>query len=253
MATAVLAALGALCAFYGLTVLATGSGTAFFAVWLALAAVLFGLAAATRLGLWGRLPKAALVGGGAVLGALLVLFVAVECLVATGFAQKGEPGLDYLVVLGAQVREDGPSTVLRYRLDAAYGYLAANEGTVCVVSGGQGPNEPWTEAQGMADYLVERGIDPARIVQEGASTSTVENLANSMGLMAAESGGAGLGDLRVGIVTNDFHVFRAVGIARHLGLEGACGIAAPSDPWYLPNNLLREFLGVAKDFLAGNL
>ena len=98
----------------------------------------------------------------------------------------------------------------------------------------------------MAAYLVERGIDPARIVEEDASTSTVENIANSMALMEGVEGG-------VGIVTNDFHVFRSVRIAQRLGLENACGIAAPSDAWFLPNNMLREFFGVVKDFLAGNL
>ncbi len=249
---AVFVALGVLSAGYGLIVLAAGSGTAFFAVWLALAAALLGLAAAARRGLWGRLPVPARRGIAAAVGAALVLFVAVEGAVATGFGQRGEPDLDYIVVLGAQVREDGPSTVLRHRLDAAYDYLVANGCTVCVVAGGQGPNEPWTEAQGMADYLVGRGIDPGRIVQEGASASTVENITNSMALMGTDARGGADGP-RVGIVTNNFHVFRGVRIARALGLDGACGIAAPCDPWYLPNNLLREFFGTVKDFMAGNL
>ena len=57
----------------------------------------------------------------------------------------------------------------------------------------------------------------------------------------------------VGVVTNNFHVFRSVRIAQELGISDVCGIAAPSNPWYLPNNLLREFLGVCKDFAAGNI
>lgn len=251
--TITLATLGILSFAYGLTILAVGSGTAFFAVWIVLAALFGGLALASHLGLWARVPSVARHGAGAALGILAVLFVCVECAIATGFAQKGEADLDYIIVLGAQVREDGPSVVLRHRLDAAFDYLVANAETICVVSGGQGPNEPWTEARGMADYLVARGIDPDRIVKEDASTSTVENISNSMRLMeqvrAGESGAAP----RVGIVTNNFHVYRGVLIARHLGLEDACGIAAPSDPWYLPNNMLREFFGVVKDFVVGNL
>lgn len=246
MGTALCALAGCACIVYGITVLATGSGTFFFAVWLVLGAALWGLAAGLRTGVFAAIPRPALRGCAGAIGAALVLFLAVECAIATGFAQKGSPDLAYIVVLGAQVREDGPSTVLAYRLDAAYDYLVENEGTLCVVSGGQGPNEPWPEAQGMAAYLVGRGIDPARIVEEDASTSTVENIANSMALMEGVEGG-------VGIVTNDFHVFRSVRIAQRLGLENACGIAAPSDAWFLPNNMLREFFGVVKGFLAGNL
>ena len=56
----------------------------------------------------------------------------------------------------------------------------------------------------MADYLIARGIDPDRIIKEDASTSTVENISNSMHLMEqvrADEGGAAP---RVGIVTNNF-------------------------------------------------
>lgn len=56
-------------------------------------------------------------------------------------------GLDYIIVLGAQVRKDGPSPVLKYRLDKAVEYLNENPDTVCIVSGGQGSNEPWSEAE----------------------------------------------------------------------------------------------------------
>ena len=58
---------------------------------------------------------------------------------------------------------------------------------------------------------------------------------------------------RVGIVTNNFHVFRSVAIARKQGLADVCGIAAPSTAFYLPNNLFREVFGITKDALWGNL
>ena len=252
MASVVLAVLGAACVAYGLAVLSVGSGTWFFAVWLALGAALLGLAACVHLGLVGRIPAGVRRGGLACLGAAgVALVAAVAAVVVGGFGAHGRPGLDYIVVLGAQVREDGPSGVLRHRLDAAYGYLAENGETLCVVSGGQGPNEPWTEAHGMKDYLVGRGIDPERIIEEGASASTVENLANSLRLIKAREAEGGAP--AIGIVTNDFHVLRATCIARGLGMEDVCGIAAPSDAWALPNNLLREALGLGKDLLAGNL
>ena len=243
--TVLFAFLGVLSALYGVMVFATGSGTLFFAVWFVIAAGFFALALGTWLDVWARVPVPARRAGLGCLAALLALFAVVEGAIFTQFDAKGEPGLDYIVVLGAQVREDGPSVVLAHRLDTAYDYLVQNENTRCIVSGGQGYNEPWPEAQGMAEYLTARGIDPERIVLEDRSTSTVENIANSMALMEPGSS--------VGVVTNNFHVFRSVRVAQELGLSDVCGLAAPSNPWYLPNNLLREFLGVCKDFAAGNI
>ena len=57
----------------------------------------------------------------------------------------------------------------------------------------------------------------------------------------------------MGIVTNNFHLFRGMRIARKAGIVNVCGIAADSNPLYLPNNMVRESLGLAKDFLAGNI
>jgi uncharacterized SAM-binding protein YcdF (DUF218 family) len=57
----------------------------------------------------------------------------------------------------------------------------------------------------------------------------------------------------VGILTNNFHVYRATHIATKQGLHNVCGIAAPYHPLYLPNNTLRECIGVIKDTLVGNM
>ena len=58
---------------------------------------------------------------------------------------------------------------------------------------------------------------------------------------------------RIGILSNNFHIFRAVRLARKQGMTQAVGIAAPSKKEYLPTNMLREFCGVLKDFLLGNM
>ncbi len=162
------------------------------------------------------------------------------------FSEEGKPALDYIIVLGAQVWEDGPSVVLKYRLDAANTYLEENPDTKCIVSGGQGYNEPFTEAEGMAKYLIEHGISAERILLEDQSTNTVENVRYSQRLMETTY-------KSVGIVTNNFHLYRAVEIAKKQGLQGVCGIAAKSTPLYLPNNLLRECIGVMKDWVMQNL
>ncbi|MDD6277033.1 MAG: YdcF family protein [Mycoplasma sp.] len=66
--------------------------------------------------------------------------------------------LDYIIVLGAQVKESGPSVILRYRLDRTVSYLKENDNTLVIVSGGQGANEKATEASVMKEYLVNNAM-----------------------------------------------------------------------------------------------
>lgn len=246
VAATVLCIVGIACLAYGFTIQMVGSGTWFFAVWYVIGAVLLALAWALHSGAWNALPLALRRVFQVLCAAVLVVVAGTQALVLGDFNDRGEPDLDYIIVLGAQVREGGPSLVLKYRLDAAYDYLQANPDTVCIVSGGQGANEPRPEADVMAEYLRARGIDGSRILVERESLNTYQNIRNSMQLFDARNA-------RVGIVTNNFHVYRGVHLARAQGIEHACGIAAPARPWYLPNNMLRESFGIVKDFAQGNL
>lgn len=99
-----------------------------------------------------------------------------EGCIISGFSKNTDKELDYIVVLGAQLKTTGPSRVLQYRLDTAYEYLTAHPDTKVIVSGGQGSNEPASEAQGMCDYLVKRGIEPDRIILEDKSVNTEQNI-----------------------------------------------------------------------------
>lgn len=239
-------ALGIACVVYGFCILAVGSGTMFFAVWFGIAALFFAVAAGIHFEWNERVPAAAKWAGAVALAAVVAVCAVETAFIAGSFNAVGKPGLDYIIVLGAQVKEEGPSIVLRYRLDAAADYLRENPETQCIVTGGQGANEPFTEAEGMRDYLVNIGIDESRIILEPRALNTQQNIAYSMTLMDSP-------DASVGVVTNNFHVFRGVSLAKKQGMTDVCGIAAPSNPLYLPNNILREYFGITKDFLAGNL
>lgn len=230
--------LAVLCVVYSGMVLATGSGTSFFLVWIGLAVLFFLFGYSIWKSFWKKVPR--LVKGIciAVVAAGFTAFFIVEGCIISQMHEKGEAELDYIIVLGAQVRESGPSAALKYRLDEAVEYLEDNPKTICIVSGGQGANEPYSEAEGMAQYLKEQGIDASRILLEDKSLNTEQNMEYSKALI---KDGAS-----VGIITNDFHLFRAKQIARKYGLDNICGIAAKSTPVYLPNNMLREFLAEIK-------
>lgn len=150
-----------------------------------------------------------------------------------------ETEADYIVVLGAGLRGDRPSLVLQYRINAAAEYLQENPDTTAIVSGGQGPDEWISEAEAMRLGLEAKGISGDRIILEDASTSTEENLTYSKKLMED--------DVSVVIVTNKFHVYRALHIAGECGYTDVSGLGADNVSWLNPTNYLRECLAVVKD------
>lgn len=228
---------------YGFSVMALGSGSGFFLFWIALGLLFFLMAGVMWSGFWKRLPKWFLRTFVACLSLGIALFIILEGCIISGFFERGKENLDYIIVLGAQVYEHGPSVVLRYRLDKAVEYLEDNPRTKCIVAGGEGYNEPFPEAEGMAEYLRIKGIDDSRIFLEKESSTTAENIRNSMQYLENDSS--------VGIITNNFHVFRAVQIGKKQGLQNACGISADSHVYFLLNNMTREFLALLKFYIMG--
>ena len=171
------------------------------------------------------------------LGCLFLLFLGSLMLRAIDRGEHGD--YDALIVLGAAVHGDRVTWVLSNRLDTAYDYAVAHPHTTLVVSGGQGDGESVTEASAMAGYLVRRGIDQSRILQEDKATSTAENFAFSKKIIDEQLGK----DATIGFVTTRFHVYRAGRVALKGGIP-ARGLGAP-DVWYLAiNNFLRECVGI---------
>ena len=155
---------------------------------------------------------------------------------------------DAVIVLGAAVHGDKVTWVLENRLNTAMDYLQSHPDAICVVSGGQGPGESVTEASAMKKYLVEHGMDAARIHLEEDAVNTLGNFAFSMEIIKDLLGD----DARVAFVTTNFHVYRAQQVARAMGYDIA-GIPAP-DVWYLTlNNFLRECVGICVYTLRGDI
>lgn len=147
----------------------------------------------------------------------------------------------YVIVLGAGVNGTTPSMSLRDRLNATYDYLIANPDTICIVSGGQGPGEEITEAACMYNDLTARGIDPARVWQEDQATDTRENIANSLALIEARTGTR---PTEAGIVSSEYHLYRAGEFAKEQGLTS---IGIPAETSWVSlriNYFLREIVAV---------
>lgn len=152
-----------------------------------------------------------------------------------------------VVVLGGGIRGDRPSLMLARRLRSAALYLEEHPQAICVVSGGQGQDEDYPEAQVMAAYLEELGIPSQRILQEACSSNTRENLTFSLEMLEEV-----LPHLEeISIATDGFHQLRAAFYASHMGLK-AYSIPSPT-PWgLLPSYWLREWMALPVAWVTAN-
>lgn len=235
-------AAGIICALYFIILLLySGFTSAFYLVWPVMAVCFLLLGWLFHIHFFARLPL--MVRG--ILLALVVIgvliFSGVEGMILRASVQEPAPRLDYAIVLGAHVRSTGPSRALALRLDTSLDYAAENPDTLFIVSGGQGSNEPCTEADAMKTYLEDHGLSSDRILMEDQSTNTRENLIFSAKLIPEGA--------TVGIITNGFHVCRSLHLADSLGYEHAYGIPAKGDLITQPANLFREFFAVMKDYV----
>lgn len=106
---------------------------------------------------------------------------------------------------------------------------------VLIMFAGQGPGEDIAEGEAMARYAEQRGVGLEKIIVEGKSTSTEENLLFSRELMSRDRP-------RGIVVTTAYHVFRALLLAKQQGLK-CVGFGAKTKWYFTPNALIREFVG----------
>ena len=143
-----------------------------------------------------------------------------------------------LIVLGCKVYGTKASLMLEERMDAAIAYLRANPDSKCIVSGGKGEDEGISEAACMQQYLICHGIPKSRIFMEDRSRTTQENLLFSSAIIKKQ----GL-DPHLALVSNEFHLYRSLCIAKRLGFS-AYGIPAKTAWWLFPTYFTREILAI---------
>ncbi len=150
-----------------------------------------------------------------------------------------EEGSDVILVLGAQVKPDGtPSIALERRMTTALeAYRELPRLILCC--GARGVNEPAPEGEVMRNWFLSKGCSDGDVIAETASFNTRENLVNAKAIMQMR------GCKRALIVTSDYHVPRALALARQEGID-ASGRGSPSKPQYFLRNHLREGLSWIK-------
>ncbi len=173
-----------------------------------------------------------------------VATVAFTCFTVTGLiVQVPHRRRTYsrIVVLGAGLADGRKVTpLLAGRVDAGIAAWRKNPGSLLVMSGGQGPDEEVPEACAMRDYAMSQGVPAVAILTEEASRNTEENIANSAAIVGRDAASAG----RALVVTDDYHVLRALLLARNLGF--ACdGCGSHVRLYFSLNALVREWVAYA--------
>ena len=149
-------------------------------------------------------------------------------------------GADAILVLGAGIKKDGsPSDMLADRIKVGVNLYEAGASDMLLMSG-DGARKGYDETATMKRVAVEAGVPESDIVCDTLGLSTYESI-----LRARDEYGA----KRIVIVTQEYHLYRALYIADRLGVN-AVGVSADLRPYRGQTyRELREILARVKDFM----
>lgn len=151
------------------------------------------------------------------------------------------PAADTVLILGAYVLPDGTlSTMLKDRVMTGYELYSNGKAPKIIVSGDHGRQE-YDEVNTMKDFIKNEGVDGQDIFMDHAGFSTYESLYRARDIFQVK---------KVIIVTQRYHLMRAVFIARELGLQ-AYGVASDRHDYgpVMTSYEIREMAARNKDFL----
>lgn len=147
--------------------------------------------------------------------------------------------IDCIIVLGAKIWGDRPSHMLEDRLLQAIELYENNVSAKIIMSGDHGTEE-YDEVNTMKEYAIEKGVPSENIFMDHAGFSTYESIYRAKEIFGAK---------KIVVVTQKYHLYRALYIANQLGIE-AYGVG--SDPRkYVGATYreIREVLARNKDFI----
>jgi len=174
----------------------------------------------------------------------IVVIKTAEPLIVTAeeaYEFAGEDGVDCILVLGASVSQFGPSLILANRLDRGLELFGLGVSKIMLLSGDNGTIE-YNEVQAMKEYVLRHGgdvgLDAANVYLDYAGFSTYASAVRCKDVFMAK---------RVVIVTQRYHLYRAVWNAKMAGLE-VVGVAADDTKHGQALRDVREAPARIKDF-----
>lgn len=135
--------------------------------------------------------------------------------------------VDCILILGAGIWGNSPSPMLEDRLLEGIALYEKNASTKIIMSGDHG-REEYDEVNVMKNFAIQRGIKSEDIFMDHAGFSTYESIYRARDIFGVK---------KMIIVTQNYHLYRALYIAKSLGVE-AYGV--PSDPRKYSGQVFRE-------------
>ncbi len=149
------------------------------------------------------------------------------------------------ITLGNRANKDGPSELLKGRIDATKRYLDENQNAVALLSGGKCKRDYIAEADCMYSVLTKYGIDKTRLIVENNSRSTYENILFSYRIIEEQQK-----EKNLAIVSDSFHQLRARLIVRKLGIKTKVGaVNSRTSFLYIPTYYVREWIALPYELL----
>ncbi|MFM1581061.1 YdcF family protein [Helcococcus bovis] len=149
------------------------------------------------------------------------------------FANVKRKNLDYIIVLGSGLINDKVTPLLASRINKGIKIFKKNPNSKIIMSGGQGEDENIAEGEAMKQYALNLGISEKDIIVEDKSTTTRENLIFSKELMKENP--------KIAVVTNYYHLFRALIIAKQEKIK-CIGYGAKTKLYFTINAFIREII-----------
>ncbi len=145
---------------------------------------------------------------------------------------------DAILVLGAGIYRNSPSPMLEDRLQKAISLYEKKAAKKIIMSGDHG-SKYYDEVNVMKNFAIEKGIPSEAIFMDHAGFSSYESLYRAKEIFGVK---------KIIIVTQKYHLYRALYIANQLGLE-AIGIPADLRVYAGQSKReLREIIARNKDF-----
>lgn len=147
---------------------------------------------------------------------------------------------DLIMVLGAGIFTEQVTPMLADRLNQALAVFNKQDSTCKIlVSGGQGLDEPISEALAMQRYLIAHGVPESSIIMESQSTSTYENFSFSKKVITSQFDKS----TKMLCITSQFHILRALRFAQQVKLR-TDGIGSHTPYHFFDIALIRDFLAL---------
>lgn len=150
---------------------------------------------------------------------------------------ENAPLCDAVMVLGASVYSDGtPSKILEDRLLNAYSLYKSGKAKIILVSGDHASDD-YNEVGAMRDYLVSLGVPATDVFTDDKGFDTYESMYRAKNVFKTKS---------LLVSTQNFHISRAVYIARRLGIVAYGCPCGSKNPYSDDKMNLRESFAKVK-------